>query len=487
MRKLEAARIRMAAQQAERLRQAFRRTVDVDAVVEAFYASVGDGEISTQQARDWTNIHVVPDPQPLMDVLPRLYANGAVMGDQAALAAVGRATGLKKADATLEEMLAAMSIDWDTWKPGDKVTAALVKPSGALRALLEERGVTINGLNATTLNRIGTRLADSISQGLPQKDTARALNEILNDPKRAEMVAATELSRAYSASSMQRYRDSGMSGKSWLLAWGDACATCSDNAGQGVLQLDAEFDSGDIAPPAHPRCLCTIAPRVLLDEELPQPAAPTAPARAPWVQDSISPDIYRRQAADGTELVFDQRLNKHFTEQHLADLRDTLAELQDYKPVQGVVTVDGTPAYFKKHKRVLAYHLGDRLGQNSTIVLNSENMVRQIELVKNPWNTTFHPPDWYQNPIRGTIVHEYGHALDMRFVTDYAYSPGWWRDEVKWKQKIGPYLVRFLSDYGKKNHAEAFAEAFEDWFTSKGTTTNKATQAIADLAGWGIP
>lgn len=61
-------------------------------------------------------------------------------------------------------------------------------------------------------------------------------------------------------------RDSGVRVmKEWLVG-GDPCPICEANADQGPIELDEDFDSGDDAPGAHPRCECAVAP-YLPDEE----------------------------------------------------------------------------------------------------------------------------------------------------------------------------------------------------------------------------
>jgi hypothetical protein len=58
-------------------------------------------------------------------------------------------------------------------------------------------------------------------------------------------------------------------GKVWLTS-NDADVDeeiCEPNGAQGPIPLDEDFDSGDDCPPGHPRCRCSLAPVVDLNEE----------------------------------------------------------------------------------------------------------------------------------------------------------------------------------------------------------------------------
>jgi hypothetical protein len=44
----------------------------------------------------------------------------------------------------------------------------------------------------------------------------------------------------------------------WLVAEG--CDLCEENADASPIGIDEEFPSGDTEPPAHPNCMCALAP-----------------------------------------------------------------------------------------------------------------------------------------------------------------------------------------------------------------------------------
>lgn len=84
---------------------------------------------------------------------------------------------------------------------------------------------------------------------------------------RADLIARTEVARADVAGNMTGYRESGVVEKKvWLLSNDhDIDDECNDSADQGAIDLDEDFVGGD-APPAHPGCLCDIAPVVSEDD-----------------------------------------------------------------------------------------------------------------------------------------------------------------------------------------------------------------------------
>ena len=82
---------------------------------------------------------------------------------------------------------------------------------------------------------------------------------------RANMIARTELMAANGQGSLASYKSARDIGVKVKKAWypdEGACPICLANADDGSIDLDADFSSGDDAPPAHPNCECVLIPEV---------------------------------------------------------------------------------------------------------------------------------------------------------------------------------------------------------------------------------
>jgi hypothetical protein len=248
--------VRLAAKHADQIQKGFKRAFNSDEIVSNFYAShLGHSELTTQQARDWANTHITPDKTALIASLTPLYADGWVLGQT--IAKTMLKTALNKAITTPDIGV----VDWATWKPGNQAAAALIKPKGALQGLLNRQGLIINGVTDTKLNRIGTVLARAIAEGVTPKEVSIMVDQIIDDPQQALIIAQTEMSRAVSVASRDLYGDSGVEQVEWLVAEG--CEDCQENADASPIGIDESFPTGDTEPPAHPNCMCALAPYVV--------------------------------------------------------------------------------------------------------------------------------------------------------------------------------------------------------------------------------
>lgn len=96
-------------------------------------------------------------------------------------------------------------------------------------------------------------------------------------------------------------------------------------------------------------------------------------------------------------------------------------------------------------------------------------------------------PGWFQTKdysitmSEWTIVHEWGHAHDRHKITP---EPAEMFERLSRRASI-PGLN--YSRYARHSREEAYAEAFADWITSGGKTTNPATLAYAKFYQWEIP
>lgn len=248
----EAVVVRVMALNATRIRKAFKSAINGDALAQAWANThPAGGSVSPQTARDWALAHAQVDKKPLQVAIARMYADAYTLGDKVAQA---RLSGLRK-DATTSVGI----IDWSTWKPGTNSAAALVKPKGGLESLLATRKISLSDeIVHTKLDRIGTALAKGLEQGLTPKQTAKMIDAVINDPQQALVIAQTETSRAMSVAARDLYEKANIEQVEWLVAEG--CDVCQDNADASPIGIGDTFPSGDSEPPAHPNCMCALAP-----------------------------------------------------------------------------------------------------------------------------------------------------------------------------------------------------------------------------------
>jgi hypothetical protein len=257
-RKKNGAKVRLAARRATLIRQALRQSVNISQVQEDWASAQPNAEsMTTEQARQWARTNVRLDSEPLMNAFRTLYLESYLLGEDIAMNSIAKAK-INKAP-TKQQLQRAVGINWDNWKAGNRAAALLVNKPRGLSTLLDNRGVTIQGINRTTLDRIGTRLANALAQGLPPSEVD--LSDFFDDSERALAIAQTEMSRAVATASRQLYEESGVELVEWIVA--DPCDLCQENADVSPIRIDDTFPSGDTEPPAHPNCVCDISPYVV--------------------------------------------------------------------------------------------------------------------------------------------------------------------------------------------------------------------------------
>ena len=257
-RKKNGAKVRLAARRASLIRQALRQSVNISQVQEDWASAQPNAEsMTTEQARQWARTNVRLDSEPLMTAFRTLYLESYLLGEDIAMNSIAKAK-INKAP-TKQQLQRAVGINWDNWKAGNRAAALLVNKPRGLSTLLDNRGVTIQGINRTTLDRIGTRLATALAEGLPPSEVD--LSDFFDDSERALAIAQTEMSRAVATASRQLYEESGVELVEWIVA--DPCDLCQENADVSPIRIDDTFPSGDTEPPAHPNCVCDISPYVV--------------------------------------------------------------------------------------------------------------------------------------------------------------------------------------------------------------------------------
>ncbi len=256
--KRNGAKVRLAARRAKLIREGINQSFSTEQAVDDFVA-MNFQSITPQEARQWAITNVRTNDEALRSALFNMYLEAYALGEDIAMSAIAKAR-ISKAP-TLRQLQQAIGINWDTWKAGNKPAALLVRKPRGLSTLLDNRGVTIQGINRTTLDRIGTILARGLENGWTPSDIKEEIADTIDDDNdRALTIAQTEMSRAVTAASRQLYEESGVELVEWLVA--DPCDICQENADVSPIRIDDTFPSGDTEPPAHPNCVCDLAPYV---------------------------------------------------------------------------------------------------------------------------------------------------------------------------------------------------------------------------------
>ena len=257
--KRNGAKTRLAARRAKLIRDAIKESFNTRQIVEDFSA-MNFQSLTSEQARAWTRTHVRVNDDALRQALFTIYIESYALGEDIAMSAIAKAK-INKAP-TLKELQRAMGINWDNWKPGNKPAALLLRKPRGLSALLDNRGITIQNINRTTLDRLGTVLARALERGLPPTAIENMVADLIDDDyERALTIAQTEMSRAVTTASRQLYEESGVELVEWLVA--EPCDLCQENADVSPIRIGETFPSGDTEPPAHPNCVCDLAPYVV--------------------------------------------------------------------------------------------------------------------------------------------------------------------------------------------------------------------------------
>lgn len=196
-------------------------------------------------AKAWLQHNGVTVSAALEAVLQSVYTDGYYIGDRSAIA-----------------LLTSTDVNWHDWTPGDTEAAeAILSGDRGLATLLDQSGVTIRSIAANRLDELAAALADALESGDSADTLAATLTGILDDPGWSYLVAVTELNRAMSAATLNRYARNGISASYWLTAEDErVCDLCAANEDGSPVAINQAFPTGVYQPPAHPSCRCALAP-----------------------------------------------------------------------------------------------------------------------------------------------------------------------------------------------------------------------------------
>ncbi len=189
--------------------------------------------------------------EPLRKVLTDLYSDSWLPGVRDAVEHI-RQTMPNALRTRLRIVSQAMKVDWDKWTPGHPPDQKILyniffDPMEADKWLKE--------IDSTTCRNIAQVLDDGVEQGLGSDEIARRIDQYLNDPKRARMIAVTECNRAMSRAAYETYKAHGLNQWNLLTAL-DPCPICQAIKDSNPHTMQETM----MMPPEHPNCRCNLLP-----------------------------------------------------------------------------------------------------------------------------------------------------------------------------------------------------------------------------------
>ena len=127
--------------------------------------------------------------------------------------------------------------------------SSAVAGTRATAELLASAGITLNGISQSALTRISDAIAEGISAGSSHTQIADAVNAIIADPARADVIAITEANRSYNAAFIDTIQQAGGQSYDWVND-DDPCPACE------AMIDDNPHPLSDDPPPLHPNCRC---------------------------------------------------------------------------------------------------------------------------------------------------------------------------------------------------------------------------------------
>lgn len=170
----------------------------------------------------------------------------AIIGEGEAQKLVGKSMDI----ALLEAPAKAWAADRAAWLVGMKWDG---------KKLIENPDATYR---ITDESRAAIR--STVTKAFEERWTPAQLSEQITaheafSPRRALMIARTEIAEAQEVGSMTYYKAAGVPKKKWSAAF-QCCPLCEANAAQGAIPLDSAFQSGHQHGPAHPNDRCRVLP-----------------------------------------------------------------------------------------------------------------------------------------------------------------------------------------------------------------------------------
>jgi len=191
------------------------------------------------------------------DALVDMLTDGAVLGADVGRQQVETILGVGKAPIVIDgvdwDMINVNALQWVTG--GGQLGQGFGQ--GYANALLET-------MTATTETGLRTIFGEWINNNLSYGQLVHQLDRAVFGRTRAEMIATTEITRAYAEGNRHSWIGSRVIKRMRWQSVGDelVCPICGPR-NQTIAELDRDF--GGYFPPAHPRCRCWVTPVPIVD------------------------------------------------------------------------------------------------------------------------------------------------------------------------------------------------------------------------------
>jgi SPP1 gp7 family putative phage head morphogenesis protein len=321
-------------------------------------------------------------------------------------------------------------------------------------------------ITESTRDYLRGSVGDAISEGWSNDKLASVISDSYGFSKdRAMMIARTETSKASNKGAVIGYAASGLvSLKQWLTAEDDLVEEeCLENAAAGDIALDADFPSGDDAPPAHPNCRCVIAPVVTLpgEETTTAAEAETADTAAGAAAAPVrgNPMVNRVGTTSDAFLATTNAVLDSFPDGVMAVLED-----KDVTFNFGERVTQIRPDLRGVHPR--GWPAGTTWDSAEGLFSNNTGSV----VVAETWRPIGSKAFSDSKRVAGALRHETGHAFD--YALDKASASSEFRDAYRADKsainkaaKDDPALksrLKYFLQKGDAGPSEAFAEVFGD-------------------------
>lgn len=199
-----------------------------------------------------------------------------------------------------------------------------------------------------------------------------------------------------------------------------------------------------------------------------------------YIDDVPCLKAYSVKASDGAEIkayLVDGVDNKSAIQKTLNSIAQQHEMYPSSPPRRAIIVEDNfARAIFGFNGTRTAAWVYSGEGYSKNMFVNSSNLYtnRFSDLVSNPKHKNWFMPSAQEvDPVHYLVSHESGHQYD--FIAGRNAAKPLYKNKAIRKQ---------LSKYGQKPAIEAYAEAFAEWHTTKGKTSNPAARAYAQHEGW---